>query len=227
MGLFYASSDMGRRPARCYRFIKNKAYPKSRFCRGVPDPKLRIFDIGKKKAPCDDFPQCIHLVSLEKENVSSEALEAGRISCNKNMIKAAGKDNFHLRVRLHPFHVLRINKMLSCAGADRLQQGMRGAFGKPQGVASRISIGQVMLSIRTKDVHAEKAVEAFRRAKFKFPGRQQIVQSTNWGFTKFKRDDYVKWKASGRALPDGVNAKVLSHHGPLAARPVEHIQDGA
>jgi ribosomal protein L16/L10AE len=70
-------------PARCYRAIKNKAYPKSRFCRGVPDPKLKIFDIGKKKTPCDDFPLCVHLVSLEKENVSSEALEAGRISCNK------------------------------------------------------------------------------------------------------------------------------------------------
>jgi hypothetical protein len=37
------------------------------------------------------------------------------------MIKNAGKDTFHLRVRAHPFHVLRINKMLSCAGADRLQ----------------------------------------------------------------------------------------------------------
>ena len=37
----------------------------------------------------------------------------------QNMVKAAGKDNFHLRVRLHPYHVLRINKMLSCAGADR------------------------------------------------------------------------------------------------------------
>jgi hypothetical protein len=24
-----------------------------------------------------------------------------------------------MRVRAHPFHVLRINKMLSCAGADR------------------------------------------------------------------------------------------------------------
>ena len=24
-----------------------------------------------------------------------------------------------MRVRVHPFHVLRINKMLSCAGADR------------------------------------------------------------------------------------------------------------
>merc|ERR1711898_29809 len=143
--------EMGRRPARCYRFIKNKAYPKSRFCRGVPDPRLRIFDIGKKKAPCDDFPQCIHLVSLEKENVSSEALEAGRISCNKNMIKAAGKQSFHLRVRLHPFHVLRINKMLSCAGADRLQTGMRGAFGKALGTAARVKIGQVIMSIRTRE----------------------------------------------------------------------------
>ncbi|GFT80376.1 hypothetical protein NPIL_471281, partial [Nephila pilipes] len=27
---------MGRRPARCYRYCKNKPYPKSRFCRGVP-----------------------------------------------------------------------------------------------------------------------------------------------------------------------------------------------
>lgn len=26
-----------------------------------------------------------------------------------------------MRIRAHPFHVLRINKMLSCAGADRLQ----------------------------------------------------------------------------------------------------------
>ncbi len=63
--------------------------------------------------------------------MSSEALEAARIAANKYMVKYAGKDSFHLRVRVHPFHVLRINKMLSCAGADRLQTGMRGAFGKP------------------------------------------------------------------------------------------------
>ncbi|KDO54933.1 hypothetical protein CISIN_1g027696mg [Citrus sinensis] len=125
---------MGRRPARCYRQIKNKPYPKSRFCRGVPDPKIRIYDVGMKKKGVDEFPFCVHLVSWEKENVSSEALEAARIACNKYMAKFAGKDAFHLRVRVHPFHVLRINKMLSCAGADRLQTGMRGAFGKPQAI---------------------------------------------------------------------------------------------
>jgi ribosomal protein L16/L10AE len=70
------------------------------------------------------------------------------------MVKFAGKDSFHLRVRVHPFHVLRINKMLSCAGADRLQTGMRGAFGKPQGTCARVSIGQILLSIRCKDNHA-------------------------------------------------------------------------
>lgn len=126
------------------------------------------------------------------------------------MVKNAGKDAFHLRVRIHPFHVLRINKMLSCAGADRLQTGspaaptvcvwltqahpastdplnnvvlaagMRGAFGKPFGVCARVCIGQILLSIRCKDTHAVVAEEALRRAKFKFPGRQKIVASRNW-----------------------------------------------
>ncbi|KAL0370870.1 UNVERIFIED_CONTAM: 60S ribosomal protein L10 [Sesamum angustifolium] len=164
-------------PARCYRQIKNKPYPKSRYCRGVPDPKIRIYDVGMKKKGVDEFPFCVHLVSWEKENVSSEALEAARIACNKYMTKFAGKDAFHLRVRVHPFHVLRINKMLSCAGADRLQTGMRGAFGKPQGTCARVAIGQVLLSVRCKDGNSHHAQEALRRAKFKFPGRQKIIVS--------------------------------------------------
>ena len=110
---------MGRRPARCYRYCKNKPYPKSRYCRGVPDSKIRIYDMGAKKTPVGLFPLCVHLLSDEYEQISSEALEAARICANKYMVKHCGKDQFHLRIRLHPFHVLRINKMLSCAGADR------------------------------------------------------------------------------------------------------------
>ena len=67
----------------------------------------------------DQFPFVAHLVSDEKEQISSEAMEAARVACNKYMIKTCGKDGFHMRFRIHPFHVLRINKMLSCAGADR------------------------------------------------------------------------------------------------------------
>ncbi len=56
----------------------------------------------------------------------------------------------------------------------RLQTGMRGAFGKPQGTVARVHIGQIILSVRTKDNHKASAIEAFRRAKFKFPGRQKV-----------------------------------------------------
>ena len=182
---------MGRRPARCYRYCKNKPYIKSRYCRGVPDPKIRIYDVGRKKADVNDFPACIHLVSDEYEQISSEALEAARVAANKYMTKHAGKDLFHMRIRAHPFHVLRINKMLSCAGADRLQQGMRGAWGKPYGVAARVDIGQVLMSIRTREDKIPVAQEALRRAKFKFPGRQKIHVSKNWGFTKFSKVNFT------------------------------------
>ena len=53
-----------------------------------------------------------------------------------------------------------------------------------------------------------QAQEAMRRAKFKFPGRQKIVVSRNWGFTSYSREDYVQWKREGRLVKDGVNAKV-------------------
>ncbi len=39
---------MGRRPARCYRYCKNKPYIKSRYLRGVPESKLAIYDVGNK-----------------------------------------------------------------------------------------------------------------------------------------------------------------------------------
>jgi large subunit ribosomal protein L10e len=106
--------------------------------------------------------------------------------------------------------------MLSCAGADRLQTGMRGAFGRTYGKAARVDIGQILLSVRCKDDKCDNAIEALRRAKFKFPGRQKIHVSHNWGFTKFKREDYVKWKAVGRIIPDGVHVKWKSSRGPLS-----------
>ncbi|KAI5454114.1 60S ribosomal protein L10 [Naganishia albida] len=206
---------MGRRPARCYRYCKNKPFPKSKYNRAVPDPKIRIYDLGRKKAPVDDFPFCCHLVSNEYEQLSSEALEAARICANKYIVKTSGKDSFHLRVRAHPFHVIRINKMLSCAGADRLQQGMRGAWGKPYGKVARVNIGQVILSIRCKDSNKAVIMEALRRARYKFPGQQRIIISKKWGFTPLDRPDYEALKANKQVLEDGAYVQYLKPKGNL------------
>merc|ERR1712071_69139 len=195
---------------------KNKPYIKSRYCRGVPDSKIRIFDVGAKKAPVDLFPFVTHLVCDEKQQISSEALEAARVAINKHLTKTIGKDAYHIKIRAHPFHVLRANKMLSCAGADRLSSGMRHSYGKPIGVAARVDIGQVILSVRSKDAHEQHVVEAIRRGKFKFAGRQKILKSLKWGFTKYPRAEYVALRKSGELTADGNMVKVHNRRGLLA-----------
>merc|ERR1712194_469144 len=134
----------------------------------------------------DVFPCGVHMVSDEKQQLSMEALEAARIACNKYLVNSCGKDNYHIRVRPHPFHV------------------------------PRVDIGQILISVRVKEEKAGSAVEALRRAKFKFPGRQKIHVSHKWGFTKFLKEDYTKWKAAGRVIMDGVHVKWLSSKGPLS-----------
>ena len=205
-------------PARCIRFQKNKPYVKSRYCRGVPDPKIRIYDCGAKKVGVDVFPFVAHLVSDEKEQLTACALEAARIACNKYLTKTTGKEGYHIRIRAHPFHVIRQNKMLSCAGADRLSSGMRGSYGKPMEMAARIAIGQIIISVRAKDANDKHVIEALRRAKFKFPGRQKIFLSKKWGFTKWERDTYVKGRKEGWIVPDGITVKYIPEHGRLSEK---------
>ena len=153
------------------------------------------------------------------------ALEAARVSCNKYLTKTTGKEGYHIRIRAHPFHVIRQNKMLSCAGADRLSSGMRGSYGKPMEMAARISIGQIIISVRAKDTNEKHVVEALRRAKFKFPGRQKIFMSKKWGFTKFDRDIYVKGRKEGWIVSDGVMVRYIPEHGRLTAK--NHVSHDA
>merc|ERR1739846_235966 len=187
----------------------------SRYCRGVPESKIRIYDVGNKAALVDLFPFVAHLVCDEKQQISSEALEACRVAINKYLTKTVGKEGYHIRVRVHPYHVIRANKMLSCAGADRLSSGMRHSYGKPIGVAARVNIGQILLSVRAKDAHEKFVIEAIRRGKFKFAGRQKILKSLKWGFTKYPRETYVALRRSGVLSADGNQVKVHNRRGPL------------
>jgi large subunit ribosomal protein L10e len=207
---------MGRRPARCYRVCGGKPWPKSRYNRGVPDPKIKAFDIGAKKADYEELPYCVHLVSKELEQISSEAMEAARVAANKVLNKSTKKEGFHIRTRLHPFHVLRINKMLSCAGADRLQTGMRGAFGKPYGKVARVNINQIIMSIRVKDGFLESAKTALYRASKKFPGRQTISISVKHGFSELTHGEFAKAKSEGMIESKGNHCKLKSKRGSLA-----------
>jgi large subunit ribosomal protein L10e len=50
----------------------------------------------------------------------------------------------------------------------------------------------------------------------KFPGRQTIAVSKKFGFTKYYKSEYYKLQKEGKIIPDGINVKVITPHGPLS-----------
>ena len=74
-----------------------------------------------------------------------------------------------MRVHTFPHHVLRENKQATGAGADRVSQGMRCAFGKNVGTAARVKRGQRVISIQIQPEHYLTARDALRKASMKFP----------------------------------------------------------
>ncbi len=65
--------------------------------------------------------------------------------------------------------------MMTGAGADRIQNGMRKAFGKVISVAARVYEGDRLLLVRTNVENLELAKDALRRGKAKFPAPCRIV----------------------------------------------------
>jgi large subunit ribosomal protein L10e len=71
--------------------------------------------------------------------------------------------------------VLRENKQATGAGADRVSDGMRKAFGKAVSTAARVESGQSLMSVRTTKANFQIAKEALKRASMKLPTPCRIV----------------------------------------------------
>ena len=93
---------------------------------------------------------------------------------------------------------------------------MRGAFGKALGKAARVDIGSILFSVRVKEAHVKFAMEALKRAKAKFPGRQKVVTSHKWGFTKLTRAEYSRLRNEKKIINDGSGIKIIGERGPLS-----------
>jgi len=148
------------RPARCYKELKKPPYTRKEYIDGVPPPKITKFVMGN---PHGDYEIKVELVSLENAQIRHNALEAARVMAHKYLSKNVGEEKYLFIVRQYPHHVLRENKMMAFAGADRLQEGMRQAFGKPIGTAARVKMGSVIAEVRVNKNAFEHVKEALRR----------------------------------------------------------------
>ncbi len=164
---------MGKRPARCYTEIKGPAYTRiKKYIRSVPGSKIQIYDMGQKGK---FFPVVLHLVIDEPCQIRHMALEALRQAVNRKLMKKVGRENYHFRVRVHPHHILRENKMMAFAGADRMQDGMRRSFGKPTDRAARVRAGQEIATIWVPPQHWKAAFEALDKARYKLPKPSHVI----------------------------------------------------
>jgi large subunit ribosomal protein L10e len=148
-----------------YREIRGQAYTRKEYMGGVPQVRISQFDIGD---PRTAFPVRVHLVAREQGQIRHIALEAARISANRHIAKMAGTA-YHLKLRLYPHNVLRENKIATGAGADRISEGMRAAFGAAVGTAARVQPGTRIFTIATTEDHVDDAKEALRKGGVKLP----------------------------------------------------------
>ncbi|MDE1872931.1 MAG: 50S ribosomal protein L16 [Thaumarchaeota archaeon] len=150
-----------------YRVGNGQPYTRKEFIKGKPQIKIAKFSGGGKKEA--DYDYCVQLLSNEKIQVRHMAIESARLAANKTIETVAGETGYFSTLRIYPHILLRENKMIATAGADRLQEGMRGAFGKAVSLAARINRGQVLMEAFVKKEHLEIAKKAMRSAAVKLP----------------------------------------------------------
>ena len=161
---------MARKPAVMYRRLKGPAYTRRKYIGGVPNNRILSFHSGNRRAAeTGGFPVVLELRANNDCQIRHTALEAARVISNSTIRNEAGPQGYALRVHTYPHHVLRENKQATGAGADRVSQGMRQAFGKNVGTAARVQRGQTVISIVTTPENYIVARDALRKANCKFP----------------------------------------------------------
>ena len=157
---------MSRKPHCMYHEIRGQAYTRREYMRGVPANRITQYDMGNRQ---QTFPIEVTLIAKEKCQVSHRSLEAARVATNRRLHKSMSEMYYHFKVRIYPHNVLRENKQATGAGADRVSQGMRSAFGKAVGTAARIKKGQKLLTVYTTKEYVETAKISLKRALYKMP----------------------------------------------------------
>jgi large subunit ribosomal protein L10e len=157
--------------ARNYRHVKNRAYTRKEYARGFPPPKIVKFTMGDTKG---SFDYEVQLLSTKRVQIRHSALEAARVATNRVLMDKLVNE-YLMVVHPYPHIILRENKMIFGAHADRLQQGMRRSFGTAIGTAAKVEVDQPLITVKVKAAAAETAKLSLKRGSAKLPIHCKIV----------------------------------------------------
>src|SRR3989344_1633947 len=168
------------RKGKCYSKIitaytrKSKVKSKS-YIRTSPASRIVRYDMGNLKGK---FDHTINLISTQDIQIRHNAIESAMLVVFRRMQKS-GLNNFYFKIKIYPHHILRENKMLSGARADRLQTGMSHAFGRPMGLAAQVKKGKIIFSIEVNKDYLKQATESIRLAIPRLPCKCSVEVKKN------------------------------------------------
>ncbi|MEM2974341.1 MAG: 50S ribosomal protein L16 [Candidatus Micrarchaeia archaeon] len=168
---------MGLRPARTCRSIDRPAFtrfskkkPRESYVKSMPHNALNITSMGNQKGY---YTHRVDLIAEEYVQIRDNALESARMAANKPLENKIPGD-YYLFVRVMPHHVIRQVKVVLGAGADRIQKGMKHAWGRPSDRAARVRPGSIIYTGRVRKENLPLMKESFRLAANKLPGKYSI-----------------------------------------------------
>lgn len=150
---------------------RQKSYIKT-----VPQQKIVKFSMGNNFLYNEGkLPHQLTVISDEKVQMRHNAFEACRQYINKKLDNELS-GQYLFKVIPFPHHIQRENKMLTGAGADRMQSGMQLSYGKPVGKAALLKKGSKIFFVAVPNERAVAfARKVLKQIKSKLPGKTRIL----------------------------------------------------
>ena len=159
-----------------YRRGNGQVFTRKEYIKGKPQIKIAKFQGGKRGI----YQYCVQLCLNEKIQVRHMAIESTRLAANKTLEQTTGETGYYSRLRIYPHNMLRENKQIATAGADRISEGMRRSWGKAVSLGARVTQGQCIMELYVNgDDHLEAAKKALKGACVKIPGTA-LIKVKEW-----------------------------------------------
>jgi len=168
---------------KAYAYSKKKITPYTRiskrrqksFIKMVPAQKIVKFTMGKTDMLRKGrLPHQLTVVTTENVQLRHNAMESCRQFLNKKLETEFG-ENYVFKIIPFPHHIQRENKMLTGAGADRMQTGMQLSFGKSVGKSAILKAESPIFTLNLENARAVIFARAeIKKIKSKLPCKIRV-----------------------------------------------------
>jgi len=148
------------------------SFTRKEYMGGIPGSKIVRFTMGNTS---EDFPYRVSLITRKSGQILHNALESARIAAMRHLEKRLERQNFMLKIIPYPHQVIREHKRVNVAQADRFQEGMKKAYGKPAAVAARVNRRDPIFIAEVSKANVPEARKALEKASNKLPITMKII----------------------------------------------------